>query len=123
MHEPSDDRNVTEADPDYRFTLANERTFLAWIRTSLALLAGAVALVHVAAVEHVTQAQRALGVVLTVIAVVVAALAVRRWMTVQDHMRRGADLPANRDPIYLSLAVAGVGVAVGILLIWFRTQI
>ena len=29
--------------PDYRFTLANERTFLAWIRTALALMAGAVA--------------------------------------------------------------------------------
>ncbi|MFM9746107.1 YidH family protein, partial [Streptomyces brasiliscabiei] len=32
------------AEPDARFTLANERTFLAWIRTSLALLAGGVAL-------------------------------------------------------------------------------
>ena len=123
MHEPSDDRNFEEADPDYRFTLANERTFLAWIRTSLALLAGAVALVHVVAVDDVTGTQRALGVVLTAIAVVVVLLAVRRWRIVQDHMRRGADLPTNRDPIYLSLAVAGVGVAVGVLLIWFRTQI
>lgn len=123
MHEPSDDRNVDEADPDYRFTLANERTFLAWIRTSLALLAGAVALVHVVSVDRVTDTQRTLGVVLTGIAVVVAVLAVRRWRIVQVHMRQGADLPANRDPIYLSLAVAGVGVAVGILLIWFRTQI
>uniref|UniRef100_UPI0021F2A03F DUF202 domain-containing protein n=1 Tax=Mycolicibacterium gadium TaxID=1794 RepID=UPI0021F2A03F len=32
------------SDPDYRFTLANEWTFLAWLRTGLALLAGAVAL-------------------------------------------------------------------------------
>ena len=31
-------------DPDYRFTLANERTFLAWIRTALAILAGGVLL-------------------------------------------------------------------------------
>jgi hypothetical protein len=31
-------------DPDYRFSLANERTFLAWIRTALAILAGAVLL-------------------------------------------------------------------------------
>ncbi len=29
-------------EPDYRFSLANERTFLAWIRTALALLAGGV---------------------------------------------------------------------------------
>jgi putative membrane protein len=123
VHEPSEDRNVEEADPDYRFTLANERTFLAWIRTSLALLAGAVALVHVVSVDRVTDAQRVLGVVLAVIAVVVVGLAVRRWRIVQHHMRRGADLPANREPIFLGLAVAGVGVAVGILLIWFRTQI
>ena len=32
-------------EPDPRFTLANERTFLAWVRTALALLAGMVALV------------------------------------------------------------------------------
>jgi hypothetical protein len=32
-----------EQEPDYRFTLANERTFLAWIRTALALIAGGVA--------------------------------------------------------------------------------
>lgn len=30
-------------EPDPRFTLANERTFLAWIRTALAFLAGGVA--------------------------------------------------------------------------------
>ena len=34
-------------EPDARFTLANERTFLAWIRTSLALSAAGVALVAV----------------------------------------------------------------------------
>jgi uncharacterized membrane protein YidH (DUF202 family) len=37
--EPTDD----EQEPDYRFTLANERTFLAWIRTALALIAGGIA--------------------------------------------------------------------------------
>ncbi|NDV10205.1 DUF202 domain-containing protein, partial [Rhodococcus sp. IEGM 248] len=30
-------------EPDPRFTLANERTFLAWIRTSLALFASGIA--------------------------------------------------------------------------------
>ena len=42
---PDDPRSVGE-EPDYRFTLANERTFLAWIRTALALIAGGVALVQ-----------------------------------------------------------------------------
>src|SRR3984893_15268857 len=36
---------VAEGEPDYRFTLANERTFLAWQRTALGLLAAAVAVV------------------------------------------------------------------------------
>ncbi|MGB0973230.1 MAG: YidH family protein, partial [Mycobacterium sp.] len=34
---------IDQQEPDYRFTLANERTFLAWIRTSLALIAGGIA--------------------------------------------------------------------------------
>ncbi len=32
------------SEPDPRFTLANERTFLAWVRTALALLAGGIAI-------------------------------------------------------------------------------
>ena len=40
------DTGPEEHEPDYRFTLANERTFLAWQRTALGLLAAAVALVQ-----------------------------------------------------------------------------
>lgn len=123
MRDPRDERNEHEADPDYRFTLANERTFLAWIRTALGFMAGAVALVHVVSAERVTTAQRTIAAALTALALVIAVTALRRWWLVQQHMRRGADLPANRDPLYLSLAVAGIAVAVGILLIWFRDQI
>ena len=36
-------------EPDYRFSLANERTFLAWVRTALAILAGAILLHEFAA--------------------------------------------------------------------------
>ncbi|MGQ0846586.1 MAG: YidH family protein [Sporichthyaceae bacterium] len=123
MREPEDARNAEEADPDYRFTLANERTFLAWIRTSLGLLAGAVALIHVVPRDQVTEVQRGIGLALTALALLLAVSAVRRWRIVQGHMRRGADLPANRDPIYLSLAVAAIAVAIGVLLVWFRDQI
>jgi putative membrane protein len=31
-------------EPDYRFSLANERTYLAWLRTALAVIAGGVLL-------------------------------------------------------------------------------
>ena len=51
MRGPSWRRDGQE--PDYRFSLANERTFLAWIRTALALLAGGVLLdqAHAAALS------------------------------------------------------------------------
>lgn len=39
-------------DPDYRFSLANERTFPAWIRTALAILAGALLLHQLAGTGH-----------------------------------------------------------------------
>ena len=103
---------LDEVDPDYRFTLANERTFLAWIRTALGLLAGGVALVHVVPDRAASTAQRAMGVALSVLAVVVALSSIRRWRAVQDAMRRGDDLPPSRHPLYLGLAIAGLGAVV-----------
>lgn len=115
MDEPRPDDGPAESDPDYRFTLANERTFLAWLRTSLAMLAGAVALVHVVADGEPTASERLVSVLLAVIGVGVCLSSVRRWRRVQQAMRRGLDLPASRDPIYLGTAVAAVGVAVIVL--------
>ena len=92
--EPSEETQ----EPDYRFTLANERTFLAWIRTALALIAGGVAVVQlvpafgIPGLRHGSRAcprPRA--------AALLAVLAVRRWQHVQAAMRRGADLPPSTD--------------------------
>jgi putative membrane protein len=106
-----------EADPDYRFTLANERTFLAWMRTALGLLAGAVALVHVAGNDHATTTQRTLAVVLALLGIFVCAASLRRWQAVQQAMRRGEDLPRSLQPLILGVAVGLVGAAVVILLL------
>lgn len=92
-------------EPDYRFTLANERTFLAWVRTALALLAAAVALVHVVPESEVSTSERSLAVAIGVLGMAAMLLGLRRWRIVQARMRRGADLPEGRDPLYLGLAV------------------
>ena len=63
-----------EQEPDYRFTLANERTFLAWIRTALALIAGGVAVVQLVPAFGVPGVRHALGVLLTAGGGVLAAL-------------------------------------------------
>ena len=112
--EQSPERHLPEGErePDYRFTLANERTFLAWVRTALALLAGAVALVHVVPESEVSTGERWLAVGVAVLGMSAMVLGLRRWRIVQARMRRGADLPDGRDPLYLGLAVLILGAAV-----------
>ena len=103
-------------DPDPRFTLANERTFLAWIRTSLALLAGGIA------VEAFTQeifddtARRVLGTILLILGGLLAASAAGRWLRVEAAMRQKRSLPI---PLWIPLialicAVAAITVLVAI---------
>jgi putative membrane protein len=106
-----------EQDPDYRFTLANERTFLAWIRTALALIAGGVAVVQLVPAFGIPGVRQALGVVLTGGGGLLAALAVRRWQTVQTAMRRGADLPPTRLPLLLGGAILLVAILVLVVLL------
>ncbi|WP_415847529.1 YidH family protein, partial [Tsukamurella strandjordii] len=83
-------RELTEGEaPDARFTLANERTFLAWIRTSLGLIAAAVGL-EAFAPEVVPEAVRTpLVVVLLVLAALLAGYAFRRWLRVEGAIRTG----------------------------------
>ena len=83
-------------EPDYRFTLANERTFLAWVRTALGLLAGGVAvrqLVDPFDIENATTALALLAVGCSVVLVVGGYL---RWVAVQRAIRRGETCPPAR---------------------------
>lgn len=64
-------------EPDPRFSLANERTFLAWTRTSLAMLAGSVAL-HSLQVPEPDLLRTALVVALALFAGVATALSYAR---------------------------------------------
>jgi putative membrane protein len=66
-------------EPDYRFSLANERTFLAWIRTALALLAGGVFIEQFATRLGPHRVLVALAVALAVLASLLCAGAYARW--------------------------------------------
>jgi putative membrane protein len=104
-----------EVEPDYRFTLANERTFLAWIRTSLALIAGGVALVQLVPKFGITGVRHGLSVFLIAIGGLLAALAMRRWQRVQTAMRRNADLPTSRLPVVLTGALLAMTILLLVL--------
>jgi len=106
-----------EHEPDYRFTLANERTFLAWLRTAMALLAAAVAIVQLVPEFGFDGARRLVGAILAALGTAVAAGAVIRWRTVQTAMRRAADLPPTRMPFLLGATLAVLSVAVLALLL------
>ncbi|MRG60885.1 DUF202 domain-containing protein [Agromyces sp. CFH 90414] len=80
-------------DPDYRFTLANERTFLAWIRTALALLAGGVLLHEFAPEIGPRVAVVVLSVALAVVSAVLGTVAYTRWRGNEIAMRHGRPLP------------------------------
>jgi putative membrane protein len=114
---PPDPRGVGD-EPDYRFTLANERTFLAWIRTALALAAGGLAAVGL--LEDFAGGE-ALGIGLLALSFVTAASAYRRWALNEQSMRLNIPLPPSRLPMVMAIATAIVAVAASVLLVVDRS--
>lgn len=94
----------TGTEPDPRFTLANERTYLAWIRTSLALLAGGVAL-EALGLDLNEHLRLAASVVLILTGIAVPALAWFGWMRVEKALRLSTPLPSTVLALPLSIAL------------------
>lgn len=99
--------------PDSRFTLANERTFLAWNRTALALIGGGLA------VEQFLKAGRAARLLIALPMIVLgAALALAsysRWRDNEEAMTRGDQLPSSRMPGVIAASFALLSVAAVVL--------
>lgn len=90
---------------DYRFTLANERTFLSWQRTALGLLAAAVALVQLVPELGVPGARRLMGVGLALLAIMTSGVGLVRWRQTERAMRSGEPMPKHPSPAYLALGL------------------
>ncbi len=99
-------------DPDYRFTLANERTFLAWLRTGLALLAGAVALVSLVHDFGPRPVRVAITVLLLALSLTVTVGAYLRWDRTERALREKRSLPTDPLP---RLIVTGIVIIVAAL--------
>ncbi|GAA1164586.1 DUF202 domain-containing protein [Nesterenkonia sandarakina] len=100
-------------EPDPRFTLANERTFLAWIRTALAFLAGGVA-VEAFAAEVFADPYRTVVSVLTIsVGLLISVGAALRWLNVERSMRLGHPLPM---PLIIPLLSFASGVAMAVII-------
>ena len=105
-------------DPDPRFTLANERTFLAWLRTGLALVAAAVALAGLLPDLGPDPLRIGVTVVLLVLAVVVVGGAYVRWYRAERALREERSLLATGLPrvVAAGLVVVVLGAAALVLL-------
>jgi putative membrane protein len=112
MSDPTDE-------PDYRFTLANERTYLAYLRTALACYAGGLSAVQFLDLGPDRWPARVIGVVLVAVGITTTALAFRRWQTNLAAMRAGGPLPVTRLPLMLGATIATVGL-IGLLFSLWR---
>ncbi len=100
-------------DPDPRFTMANERTFLAWIRTALALLASGVAL-EALRLSWSEPVRRSLAAFLVVLGILVAGTAWWRWGAGERALRDEESSPRTMAllGLLLSVGIAATGVVV-----------
>jgi putative membrane protein len=104
-------------EPDYRFSLANERTFLSWLRSSLALLAAGVAVSQLVPSLAPRPQRLVLGLVLVALSLLVATTSHRRWRQVDIAIRLGRPLPPSRIPVILAIGLSLVITATMIMLI------
>lgn len=105
-------------EPDYRFSLANERTFLAWIRTALALLAGGLVLEQFALQLEPRWLLTSLSLALALLAAGLSAAAYWRWRDNEIAMRHNAPLPHAQSVLLLAVAGLLVGTGAALLVLW-----
>ena len=102
---------------DPRYSLANERTFLAWVRTSLGLLVAAAALMAVD-LPWPDGAVRALAVVLATAAGGSALASWARWQKVERALSTGRPAPPPRAHVFLAGTVGlASGTVIALILI------
>lgn len=104
-------------EPDPRFTLANERTFLAWTRTSLAFLAGGIAFEAFPIDSIDPNLRTAIAVFIIAIGMLIAAGAAGRWVNVERAMREKKLLPVPAIVPLLSVSALIASAAILVLFV------
>ena len=97
-------------EPDPRFSYANERTFLAWNRTALALISVGLAVTNLLPPFDLPFGRRVIGLPLIALGAFVALASLREWAGNQRAMREGRPLPVARLPLLVSAVIGIVAV-------------
>jgi inner membrane protein YidH len=105
-------------EPDPRFTFANERTFLAWSRTALALVVAGLGIVQLLPpFPRVPIGRHLLGLPLIALGAVLAVTAYAEWVLSQRALRRGKPLPQSGLPWILAATITVVAVIAAVVLL------
>ena len=114
-----DDADADEVEPDVRFSYANERTFLAWIRTALGLITAGLAITQLLPPFDFPGGRRIIGLPLIALGVAIALLSFHNWQGNETAMRRNQPLPRSVMPRVAAIVVSVVAV-IGLLLVIFK---
>jgi len=105
-------------EPDARFTFANERTFLAWSRTALALVVAGLGIVQLLPpFPGVSWGRHLIGVPLIVLGALVAVTGYAEWVRNQRALRQGQPLPRSVLPVLLTGTITAIGLLSGVVLL------
>ena len=108
-------------EPDARFTMANERTFLAWSRTSLALVVGGLAVAQLLPpFPGVPWGRSAIATPLILLGAAMSMLSYVEWRANQRALRHGEALPRSRLPMILAITVTVIAVLAGAVDLYSR---
>ena len=107
-----------DEDPDVRFSYANERTFLAWNRTALAMVTAGLAITQLLPPVDVPGGRRMIGIPLILAGTVVSIASFVQWQRNERAMRRGESLPASILPALVAIVV-GISAVVALTLALF----
>ena len=108
-----------DSEPDYRFTLANERTYLAYVRTALALDGAGLAVVQFLTKVGNQRGREVVATLLVLSGLGTVLAGFLRWRSVQLAMRHGEPLPSSWIPVALT-AIIGIGSLVAAIAVALR---
>jgi putative membrane protein len=116
MRRSEDPDESAGQEPDARFSYANERTFLAWIRTALGLMTAGLAITQLLPPFDFPGGRRLIGLPLIVLGTVIAGVSYWQWRANDRAMRLGRPLPASLLPRIVAVVVGACAV-VGTVLV------
>ena len=102
---PRDRLQDVGTDPDVRFSYANERTFLAWNRTALALMTAGLAVTQLLPPFDIPGGRRMIGVPLIALGTLVSIASLVQWRRNERAMRLGEPLPPSVLPRLVAVVV------------------